>query len=161
MAQSFHRATLVAALATAVSLAAVPAVAGERGRNVSVQGPNGRGYVASRTFSREPGAARFSAQRVYNGGASSSRSASAVRTGEGAVRFDRSHTGVAGATQSGWSTIYRTDDGFGRERGASTSSGRGYTANADVSRTEDGVIVERSVTTASGATADRTRTYPR
>ena len=90
-----------------------------------------------------------------------SRHDSITRHDDGSVSRHRARTGLAGNSQSGWSTIYRTDDGYGRERGGSTSTGRGYEAKKDVSVTPDQVIVGRSFTTNSGRSVSSSRTFER
>ena len=174
---------LVAGLATAQA-----ADAAVRGGFRSVQGPRGHGYIAQRSVNRVPGAttANRSLQtnsgrgfdttrqttygdgaltnqvdRTYNNGATASRTGSVVKTGDGSVSIDRSHTGVAGNTQSEWSTIYRTDDGVGRTRNFSTSNGRSAAVTGDVSFNDGTATVNRTVTTGSGASATSTRTYTR
>ncbi|GGZ39004.1 hypothetical protein [Asticcacaulis endophyticus] len=178
------------AFAGAISLALIATTSAEasaRDRIVSVQGAHGHGYVAGRSLNRNSGATQVrrslqtqsgrgvattrdttygdgavstSASRIYNNGATASRSGSVV-VGEGAIRGQRTHTGVAGNTQSAWDTVYRTDDGYGRTRGVETSSGRSVTAERDVSVTEGSVVVGTQVTTGAGATASRTRTVER
>ena len=43
---------------------------------------------------------------------------------------------------------------------ASTSSGRGYTAQGQAQRTDSGLVISRSIATNSGRSASYTRTYP-
>lgn len=147
-------------LSAAIALPPAAAAAGERHWSRQVQGPHGRGFAGQASFAREPGAARFQAQRSYSNGAVASWSGASTR-GDGVVSRERSHTGAAGRSQSAWSTTARTDGGVVRDYGVSTSSGRGYTAQGQAHRTEEGLIVSRSIATASGKTASRTRTYPR
>lgn len=150
-----------AVLTAAASLAiASSAEAGVFNHTRSVQGPNGHGYFADRSAWREPGQVGRSVQRTYNNGAVATGSASAVWGGE-AASYQRSHTGVGGNSQTGWGTVYRTDDGYVRSRGASTSNGRSVAATKDVSLTDDAVIVTKDISTGSGATASQTTTYRR
>ncbi|ESQ83764.1 hypothetical protein [Asticcacaulis benevestitus] len=168
-------------------MATTSAQAGARDRVVSVQGVHGHGYLAGRKLSRNPGETQVrrslqtqsghgvattrdttygdgvvssSASRIYNNGATASRSGSVV-VGEGTVSGQRTRTGVAGNTQSAWDTVYRTDDGYGRTRGVETSSGRSVTAERDVSVTDGSVVVGTQVTTGAGGTASRVRTFDR
>ena len=175
------------ALAVGGSVAVCAAPAEARGQLAGFRGPNGS-VLAGRHVSREPGsievrrgfrtadgrgvkttrstswgerAIHNEVERIYADGRTMTREGSLVRNGDGSVSRNRTRTGPAGNSQSGWSTIYRTEDGFGRERGASTSSGRGYQAKKDVSVSPDSVSVDRSLTTNSGRTMSRTRTYQR
>ena len=176
------------ALSGAALLAAQPAEAQSRGRIVHAHGPHGGGYVANRHVSRQPGATHVSrgvrthggygvrqtrdthwgngtirndVNRTYANGRSVSRSGTVTRHPDGSVSSSRQRTGAAGNRQSGWSTIYRTDDGYTRTRGGSTSSGRGYNATRNVSVGPDSVTVNRNASTSGGRSVSSSRTYPR
>lgn len=116
-----------------LSFAATAADAGERSRSRSVQGRFGHGYTASGSAVWGDGAVIRQGQRTFNNGMS----------------------------QSGWSTLYRTDDGYTRTRSASGSGGRAVTGSKDVSFGDDSVTVNRSGSTASGESWSRSRTWPR
>lgn len=185
-----NKSILVSAfVAVALTLGAnQTAEAAGHGRYVSVQGSHGRGFVAHRSISRSPGMATVNrgietnsgrgstttrttshgdgsltnqVTRTYNNGQTASRTGSITKNGNGSVTLARSHTGVAGNTQSGWSTIYRTDDGIGRTRGLTTSSGRSAVETGNVSFNDGSMTVNRSLTTGSGASATRSTTYTR
>jgi len=117
----------------ALSFVASAAEAGGRSHTRSVQGRFGHGYTAARSTTWGDGAVTRQGQRTFNNGAS----------------------------QSGWSTLYRTDDGYARTRGASGSHGRSITGTKDVSFGDDSVTVNRSGSTGSGDTWSRSRTWPR
>lgn len=180
-------ATKMFALAVGSSLVAAAAPAEPRGQFVGFRGPNG-GVLAGRHVTREPGSVEVrrgfrtadgrgvrttrstswgeraihnEVERIYADGRAMTREGSLVRNEDGSISWNRTRTGPAGKSQSGWNTIYRTDDGFAHERGASTSSGRGYQARKDVSVSPDSVTVDRSLTTNSGRTMSRSRTYQR
>lgn len=148
-------------LAAALLVAASSADAGEHSVARHAQGRFGHGVTRIRTVDREPGAVSVTGQRIYNDGLTASRSRSATRNPDGSISTARSHTGVAGDSQSGWSTIYRTDNGYTRAGGVSTSSGRSATGSKSVVVGGDGVTVARSVTTGSGKTWSDSRTYDR
>lgn len=158
------------------------------GRFVSVQGFGGRGYVAGRTINRTPGSTTAtrgvqtnsgrgfvttrqtnygdgsltnSVTRTYNNGETATRTGSIARNPDGSVTKERTHTGVEGNTQAGWSTIYKTDDGVGRTRGVTTSSGKSVTETGSIAFGDGSMTVDRSVATGSGASASRTTTYTR
>lgn len=118
---------------TALSIVASTAEAGSRSQSRSVQGRLGHGYTASRAASWGDGVVSRQDQRTFNNGMS----------------------------RSGWSTLYRTDDGYTRSRGASGSGGRAITGVKDVSFGEDSVTVNRSGSTASGDSWSRSQTWPR
>jgi len=173
-----------AAVAFAALAVASPSQAGVRHQARSVQGPFGRGYSAERTVHRSPGqtTAVRSVQtdhgygfttrdthygpgqvsnqvtRTYNDGASVSRT---VNREPGSASVERTHTGVDGRTQSGWDTVYRTDDGYTRTRGVSTSSGRSLTATEDVSVSDSAITVEHTLTTGSGSSVTHTNVIGR
>ncbi|MBW8813698.1 MAG: hypothetical protein JF588_09760 [Caulobacterales bacterium] len=149
-------------LATTLTLAAPPP-ADAAGLSIArhVQGRFGHGFTNIRTVDREPGALSVSGRRTYDDGLTASRARSVTRNPDGSVSTARSHTGVGGATQSGWSTIYRTDGGYTRTGGVSTSSGRSATGSKSVAVGDDGVTVDRSLTTGSGRTYSSSRTYER
>lgn len=174
------------ALAAAVALLA-PVEAAARGRLVHVRAPSG-GYVAGRDVDREPGSATVtrgwrtdrghgveatrttdwgdgavetSRNRRYANGATEASRSSVVRHADGSISRARSHTGVAGNSQSRWGTIERTEDGYARRHGASTSGGRGYTASRDVSIGDDQIRIDRQLTTNSGHSLTSSRSYPR
>lgn len=169
---------------------ALPAQAEARthGRVVHAHGPNGGGYHAGRAVSREPGSAQVTrgivthngrgvhqtrstdwgngvihneVDRSYRHGGSVKRDTTVTRNGNGSVTVDRDRTGVRGNEQSSWTTIYRTDDGYTRTRGASTSNGRGYNTTRDVSVSDDYVTVQRSASNNRGGSASSTRNYRR
>ncbi|HEY0628118.1 MAG TPA: hypothetical protein VGD23_02205 [Sphingomicrobium sp.] len=179
------RAIPALALAAATVLASS---ADARDRLAGVRGVRGDGIIAGRRVTHEPGSIQVrqgfltvgerglyeerstnwgegsinrSIDRTYANGSTMSRDRSITRNPDGSVSTSRSHTGVAGNSQSGWSTIYRTDDGYRRTRSASTSNGRGYEATRDVSVGEDMVTIDRSLTTKSGRSVTRSRTRPR
>src|SRR4051812_49046955 len=102
--------------AVTVCAAASPSEAGVRHQTRTVQGPRGHGFTATRDLRSGGGQISNQVTRTFQDGAVSSRSGSVTR-GPGAVSWDRSHTGSGGRTQSGWGTIYRTDDGYTRSRG--------------------------------------------
>ena len=151
---------IAAGLALAVIGSAGAAQAGDRSRHRSVQGPDGRGYEVRRDVSREPGAASGSVTRRYNNGAVAGRSGSITRE-DGVGTREGAHTGARGRTQSGWSTIYRNDDGFGRARGVTTSGGRSAEGRRDVVVGDDHITVNRSLTTGSGRSVSGSRTRTR
>lgn len=124
-------------------------------------GRYGRGVSGTRDTTWGDGRLTNEVQRTYANGATVRRSGSVVANGDGSIDASRTRTGVAGNTQSGWSTVYRSDEGFGRSRGGSTSSGRGASGATDVVVGDDSVTVNRSLTTGSGQTRSRSRTYPR
>lgn len=117
----------------ALSFAASASEAGSRSQTRSVQGRFGHGYTAARSASWGDGAVTRQGQRTFNNGMS----------------------------QAGWSTLYRTDDGYTRTRGASGSGGRAITGTKDVSFGDDSVTINRSGSTASGDDWSRSRTWPR
>lgn len=127
----FLGAAAVLALALGLSQAADAAT---RGRAWSVQGPRGHGFTATSTASYGGGGISNNFTRTYNNGKTATSSASVTRNGNGSVTREASHTGVAGNTQSGSSTVYRTDDGFGRTREFSTSSGASVSQTATYTR---------------------------
>ena len=119
-------------IATAtLTFAATAADAGVRDRSRSFQGPNGRGYAASRHVDRGPGHAYVSRGVQTNGGRGFDTSRSAT-WGDERISRQRQIQTHDGRSAMGWSTIYRTDDG---------------------------VTVDRQVTTGSGQTWSRSRTY--
>lgn len=126
-----------------------------------VTGRNGRGVSTTRATTWGDGSVTNDMQRNYANGETVTRSGSVVANGDGSVDATRTRTGVGGNTQSGWSTVYRSEDGFGRSRGVSTSSGRGVSGGTDVVVGDDSVTVNRSLTTQSGQSRSRSRTYPR
>jgi hypothetical protein len=168
--------------------AAQPAEAASHGRYVSVQGAHGRGFSTHRSISRSPGSASATrgiqtnsgrgfettrttshgdgslsnqVTRTYNNGQTASRTGAITKNGDGSVSMTRSHTGVAGNTQTGWNTIYRTDDGIARTRGVTTSSGKSAVETGSVSFNNGSMTVDKSLTTGSGASASRSTTYTR
>jgi hypothetical protein len=168
--------------------AAQPAEAASHGRYVSVQGIHGRGFSAHRGISRSPGSVSATrgiqtnsgrgvetnrttsrgdgtltnqVSRTYNNGQTASRTGSITKNGDGSVSMTRSHTGVAGNTQTGWNTIYRTDDGIARSRGFTTSNGKSAVETGSVSFAKGSMTVDKSLTTGSGASASRSTTYTR
>lgn len=178
------------ALAGSGLVLALPAQAEARthGRAVHVHGPNGGGYHAGRVVSRAPGSTQVTrgvvthdghgvrqtrstnwgdgtlsneVRRDYRNGRSVERDTTVTRNGNGSVTVDRDRTGVRGNEQSSWTTIYRTDDGYTRQRNASTSNGRGYSATRDVSVSDDYVTVQRNATSNRGGSASSTRSYRR
>jgi hypothetical protein len=181
--------TTFMAIGLAVALGtAQPAEAASHGRYVSVQGPRGRGFSAHRGISRSPGTATATrgiqtnsghgfettrttshgdgsltnqVTRTYDDGQTASRTGSITRNSDGSVTATRSHTGVAGNTQTGWSTIYRTDDGVGRTRGFTTSNGKSATETGSVSFANGSMTVNQSLTTGSGTSVNRSSTYTR
>ena len=169
-------------------LASPPVKAAGHGRTLSVRGSHGRGFVAQRDVSRSAGMATASrgvqtsggrgftttrntshgngsltnqVGRTYDNGKTASRTGSVTRNGNGSVSLSRSHTGIAGNTQSGWSTIYRTDDSIGRTRGFTTSSGRSAVESGNVAFGHGSMTVSKSITTGAGASATRSTTYTR
>ena len=127
-------ATGLSSLAVLAAMIAVPAQAGQHGRFVSVQGARGHGYVHSRNVSRQPGAISVSrgtqtnsgrgvassrgatwgdgayhggASRMFNNGASASRSTDLVNNGDGTVSYDHSRTRYDGSTRSVSGTVVR------------------------------------------------------
>lgn len=174
---------LILALGTAQ-----PAEAASHGRYMSVQGTHGRGFTAHRGISRSPGSGSTTrgiqthngrgfettrttnhgngsltnqVTRTYNDGQTASRTGSITKNGNGSVTMTRSHTSVAGNTQTGWNTIYRTDDGITRTRGVTTSSGKSAIETGSVSFGNGSMTVNKSLTTGSGASASRSTTYTR
>lgn len=119
--------------AALLSFAATAADAGVRDRTRSVQGPNGRGYVASRHVDRGPGRALVSRDLQTNSGRGFEASRSTT-WGDERISGHRQIQTNDGRSADGWSTIYRTDDG---------------------------VTVDRSVTTGAGQTWSRSRSYNR
>ncbi|WP_338446478.1 hypothetical protein V5F89_01390 [Pelagerythrobacter marensis] len=175
-------------LAGVVTASASPAEARDRVRVIHGHGPNGGAYHAGRAVSRQPGSTQVrrgaitgngrgyrqtrstdwgdgqvqnDVRRTYRNGAEVRRDATYTRNGDGSASVSRNRTGAQGNSQSGWSTVYRTDDGYSRTRGATTSSGRGYTATRDVSVGDDYVTVQRSRSNARGDAVDSTRSYRR
>ncbi|MFN4178579.1 hypothetical protein [Phenylobacterium sp.] len=126
-----------------------------------VIGRGGHGYRASRDTTWGDGRVDKTTQRTWRNGAQATRTGSAVRNEDGSVSINRSRTGTQGATQTGWSTIYKTEDGYARDRGVSTSNGRSATTHGDIQVTDDTITVNRSATTGSGQTYSRTNTYTR
>ncbi|MBB6427003.1 hypothetical protein [Sphingopyxis sp. JAI128] len=179
----------VALLMTGIApIAATPVEAREHGRLSAGRGPHGGGYISGRHVSREPGRTVVSrgvltggghgyrqtrtttrgdgtitndVQRRKANGSEVRRTGSVTRNADNSVSRQHTRTGANGNSQSGWSTIYRTEDGYSKSRGASTSNGRGYTATRDVSVGEDSVTINRNATTNSGREVSRTRTVPR
>jgi hypothetical protein len=127
----------VGAVAALAALSAAPAEAGQRGRFVKVEGPNGRGYERSREVSRRPGdvamnrsfqtndgrgveASRAAtwgdgvyeggASRSWNNGQSTSRQTSVIDNDDGSWSYDHSRTGVNGDTRSVSGTWTRPGD---------------------------------------------------
>ena len=184
----FHRLpAMMIAVAVGTSLVAAAAPAQARGQIAGWRGPGG-GFIAGRQVDREPGlvevrrgvrtagghgtktrrttswgegAIRNGVQRTYANGRTMTREGSITRNGDGSVSRSRSRSGPSGNSQSGWSTIYRTDDGYARERVASTSGGRGYQASKDVSVAPGLVTIDRNLTTNSGRSVSRSRTFER
>lgn len=180
---------LAATFAGAATLAAPGhADARERGLFAHGHGPAGNGYLRGRHVSREPGSVKVTrgvitrgghgyrqtrqttrsdgtisndVERRYRNGKTVTRNSSITRHDDGTVSRERGRTGPAGHSQGGWSTIYRTEDGYTRNSGGSTSRGRGYSATRDVSFAPGSVTVNRKASTNSGKTVDRTRTYTR
>lgn len=185
------RKPILATLFLMTSVAAVSSTAveaREHGRLGAGRGPQGGGYISGRHVSREPGRTEVSrglltggghgyrqtrtttrsdgtitndVQRRRADGSEVSRTGTVTRNDDGSVSRQRSRTGANGNSQSGWSTIYRTEDGYSKSRGASTSTGRGYTASRDVSVGEDSVTINRNASTNSGRQVSRSRTLPR
>ncbi|HZG32849.1 MAG TPA: hypothetical protein VEZ59_06205 [Sphingopyxis sp.] len=179
---------VVALVSTAGTLSPDPAQARERGHVVHGHGPGGNAHIRGRHVSREPGSVKVTrgavtrgghgyrqtrqttrgdgtlsnnVERRYRNGKTMTRSSSVTRNGDGSVSRERGRTGPAGNSQGSWSTIYRTDDGYTRNSGASTSRGRGYSATRDVSVAPGSVTVSRKGSTNSGRSIDQTRTYTR
>jgi hypothetical protein len=99
--------------------------------------------------------------RAYDNGQTASRTGSITKNGNGSITATRSHTGVAGNTQTGWSTIYRTDDGVGRTQGFTTSSGKSAVETGSVSFADGSMTVNKSLTTGSGTSVSRSSNYTR
>lgn len=97
-------------LALAGSLAATAAEAGQRSRNVSVQGANGHGYNRSRAVTRQPGATSVSRGIQTNSGrgVSSSRTAS---WGNGSYAGGATHTTNNGTSWGRSTSAVRNEDG--------------------------------------------------
>lgn len=181
---------LVATLAISGLALSMPAQAEARkhGRVVHVHGPHGGSYHAGRVVSRTPGSTQVhrgvithdgrgvrqsrstnwgdgtltnDVRRVYSNGRTVERNATVTRNGDGSVSTNRNRTGARGNQQSSWSTIYRTDDGYTRHRGATTSNGRGYNATRNVSISDDYVTVQRNATSNRGGSVSSTRNYRR
>lgn len=127
------RPQLLLACAALCLVATAAEAAGSRSGSRSVQGRFGHGYVASGSVNWGNGAVTRQGQRTFNNGMS----------------------------QSGWSTLYRTDDGYTRSRSASGSGGRAINATKDVSFDDSSVTVNRSGSTGSGDSWSRSRTWPR
>jgi hypothetical protein len=88
-----------------------------------VQTNSGRGFETTRQTNYGNGSVNNTVTRTYNNGEAASRTGSVTRNPDGSVTAERSHTGVNGNTQSGWNTIYKTDNGFTDTRGFTTSGG--------------------------------------
>lgn len=171
----------------AATIAATPAQAREHGRIVHAHGPHG-GYVAGRHVSRQPGSTQVTrgamshdgygyrqtrtttqangvihndVQRRYANGTQMNRTSTTTRNPDGSMTRSRARSGAGGNSQAGWSTIYRTDDGYVHSRAGSTSSGRGYAASRDVSVNDGSVTINRSASTSGGRVVTSSRTYPR
>lgn len=127
------RTPILLACAALTLVASTAEAAGSRSGSRSVQGRFGHGYVASGSVNWGDGAITRQGQRTFNNGKS----------------------------QSGWRTLYRTDDGYARSFGASGSGGRSVTGGRDVSFGDDSITVDRSLTTGAGETYSRSRTWPR
>lgn len=120
---------------------------------------SGRGQRETRSTQWGDGAVHHSVVRTVVNGSTVTRDGSIVRDVDGSVSKTRARIGAAGNTQLGWSTIYRTDDGYSRSRGGSTSAGRGYSASRDVSVAHDAVTIDRQLTTNSGRSTSSSRIY--
>jgi hypothetical protein len=179
---------LTSATVLVVMLAGLSSAQAFHGRFVSGHGFAGRSYAAGRAISRTPGSTTATrgietgggrgfvttrqtnygdgnltnnVTRTYNNGETATRTGSITRNPDGSVTKERTHTGVDGNTQTGWSTIYKTDDGIGRTRGVTTSSGKSVTETGSIASGEGSMTVDRAITTGSGASASRTTTYTR
>lgn len=126
-----------------------------------LSGDRGRGVVQTRETVWGDGASSTSVRRDYANGASSSWSQSRTRNGDGSATRTRSHTGAGGASRSGWTTVYRSDDGFGRSQGFSGSNGRGGTRDTDVIVGDETVTINRQLQTNSGRDHSSSRTFQR
>lgn len=125
------------------------------------QSPATGAVIAKRATQWGEGEARNEVHRTYRHGGEVRRDSTYTRNDDGSASVSRNRTGVRGNSQSGWNTVYRTDDGYSSTRGANTASGRGYTATSDVSVGDDHVTVERTRSNARGDTVERSRTYRR
>jgi hypothetical protein len=123
-----------AAAAFAVTLAALPAEAGMRGRTVSVQGSGGRGYVASRSIARQQGSVSASrslqtnsgrgiasarsanwgdgnysggATHVTNNGTSFGRSTNITKNGDGTASYSATRNRIDGSSATVSGTVNR------------------------------------------------------
>jgi hypothetical protein len=112
--------------AAILSFAATAADAGVRDRSRSFQGPNGRGYVANRHVDRGPGHAFVSRDVQANNGRGYDASRSST-WGDGRATRTRQVQTNDGRSATGWSTIYRTDDGVAVDRSVTTGAGQTYT----------------------------------
>lgn len=188
MISSPLRSFLTSAAVLVIMLASLSSAQAFHGRFVAGRGFGGQGYVAGRTVNRTPGSTTATrgvetasghgfvttrqtnygdgsltnnVTRTYNNGETASRTGSITRNPDGSVTKERTHTGVDGNTQTGWSTIYKTDDGVGRTRGVTTSSGKSATETGSVAFGDGSMTVDRSIATGSGASASQTTTYTR
>ncbi len=130
----FRSTTVLAAAAVAtIALAAMPAEARFHGRTVSVQGPRGRGYVASRSVERTPGSVSVNRSLQTNSG----RGITGTRSAS-----------VADGTYSGGAThTLNNGESFGRSTSI-TNNGDG-TASYSATRNR----IDGTSTTVSGTVA--------
>jgi|GEM_PF-2214342 len=126
-----------------------------------VQTDSGRGFETTRQTNYGDGSRANTVTRTYNNGETATRTGTAARNPDGSVTREMTHTGVDGNTQSGWSTIYKTDDSVSRSRGITTSTGKSVTETGSATYGDGSVTLNRSVTTGSGASASGSVTYTR
>lgn len=127
----------------------------------SWRGDRGRGLDRARETTWGDGRSVTSVRRQYANGAEASWTQSRTLNGDGSATRERSHSGVRGESRSGWTTVYRSEDGFGRSQSYSSSTGRGGSRSTDVVVGDHAITVNRQVQTSAGRGRSSSRTYDR
>jgi len=126
-----------------------------------IQTDSGRGVETTRQTTYGDGSRSNTVTRTFNNGETATRTGTLIHNPDGSVSRDVTHTGVDGNTQSGWGTIYKTDDSISRSRGITTSTGKSVTESGSIAYGDGSVTANRSITTGSGASASGSVTYTR